>query len=185
MSVPRATRRILLVGFMGSGKTLVGQALARRLGWAFRDFDHEIRSRVGLPIPEIFRQHGEAHFRDMEREVGAKLLREEEVVLASGGGWPIGPGRLDDLPAGTVSVWLKVTAEEALRRVKEEGPTRPLLAVADPVARARELLREREVQYRRADFSLDASAGDPEELASRIAEMIPLNGWKGTSPTPV
>ena len=104
-------RRVLLVGFMGSGKTQVGQALARRLGWQFRDFDQEVRFRVGLPIPEIFRQHGEARFREMEAAVGAELLKEEDVVLASGGGWPAGPTRMEALPPGTLSVWLKVTAE--------------------------------------------------------------------------
>jgi shikimate kinase len=185
MNAPRVVHRILLVGFMGSGKTLVGQALARRLGWAFRDFDHEIRSRVGLPIPEIFRQHGEVHFREMEREVGETLLRERDVVLASGGGWPTSPGRLEEVPAGTVTVWLKVSAEEAVRRVREEGPTRPLLAVSDPLAKARELLMEREAHYEKADFSLDSSEGDPEELARRIEEMIPTTGWRGTPPTPV
>jgi shikimate kinase len=89
------------------------------------------------------------------------------------------------VPAGTVSVWLKVSAEEAVRRVREEGPTRPLLAVPDPLARARELLMEREAHYEKADFSLDASEGDPEELARRIEEMIPTTGRIGTPPTPV
>jgi len=174
-------KRVLLVGFMGSGKTLVGQALARRLGWAFRDFDQEIRFRVGLPIPEIFRQHGEAHFRDMEREVGAGLLGETKVVLASGGGWPADVGRMDDLPPGTFSVWLKVTAEEAVRRVREEGPTRPLLAVSDPLARARNLLSEREPYYRKASWALDSQAGDPEELARRIEEEMDASGRRTVS----
>ncbi len=173
--------RVLLVGFMGSGKTLVGQALARRLGWAFRDFDQEIRFRVGLPIPEIFRQHGEAHFRDMEREVGAGLLGETHVVLASGGGWPADVGRMDDLPQGTFSVWLKVTAEEAVRRVREEGPTRPLLAVPDPLARARSLLAEREPYYRKASWALDSQAGDPEELARTIEEEMVASGRRTVS----
>lgn len=85
-------RRLLLVGFMGSGKTLVGQALARRLGWGFRDFDQEVKIRSGLPIPEIFRQHGEGHFREMEAQVGQEVLLDESVVLASGGGVAHGSG---------------------------------------------------------------------------------------------
>jgi shikimate kinase len=161
---------------MGSGKTLVGQALARRLGWGFRDFDQEVRTRVGLPIPDIFRQHGEDHFREMEAEVAARLLREEEVVLASGGGWASRPGWLEDLPSGTISLWLKVSAEEAVRRVLKEGPTRPLLAVPDPLARARELLSAREPAYRAADLSLDSEGQDPAVLAERIEQLLEDSG---------
>ena len=177
--------RVLLVGFMGCGKTRVGQALARRLGWAFRDFDQEVRFRVGLPIPEIFRQHGEAHFRLAEEEVGAELLKEEQVVLASGGGWPAVQGRMEDLPVGTLSVWLRVSVEEALRRAAAEGPTRPLLAVPDPLAQARDLLSSREEWYRRAEFSLDSESGEPEGLAEQIEELIKITEHRNAPSTSV
>jgi shikimate kinase len=177
-------RRILLVGFMGSGKTRVGQLLARRLGWEFRDFDAEIRSRMGLPIPEIFRQHGEDRFREMEGHVGAELLRNEEVVLASGGGWPSALGRMETLPEGTLSVWLQVTPEEAVRRAHQEGPTRPLLAVDDPVGKAREILKAREESYCKADLRVDTAEGSPEELARRIEDMMKDAGWPQESAPP-
>lgn len=173
---PEPILRVLLVGFMGSGKTRTGQALARRLGWAFRDFDQEVRFRAGLPIPEIFRQHGEARFREMEAEIGGELLHGEGVVLASGGGWPVGEGRMDDLPPGTFSVWLRVTPEEAVRRVREEGPTRPILAVPDPLALARKLLREREASYEKADLAVDSLQGEPEAVARHIEEMMNATG---------
>lgn len=176
MTESTTIRRILLVGFMGSGKTLVGQALAKRLGWAFRDFDQEVKMRSGLPIPEIFRQHGEGKFRELEAELGQELLAEERVVLASGGGWPAAAGRMERLDPGTFSVWLKVTPEEAVRRVVEEGPTRPLLAVADPLERARELLRKREAYYRKAEVGVDSLEGDPEHLANRIEELMAESG---------
>lgn len=171
-----STRRVLLVGFMGSGKTLVGQALARRIGWSFRDFDQEIRMRVGLPIPEIFRQHGETCFREVEREVGDRLLAEDGVVLATGGGWPVAEGRMDRLPEGTLSVWLQVSPEEAVRRVREEGPTRPLLAVPDPLAKARDLLAKREGFYRKAHLAVDSHEGGPEELAEKIEGFMKATG---------
>lgn len=176
-------RRILLVGFMGSGKTLVGQALSRRLGWEFRDFDQEIRTRVGLPIPEIFRQHGEAWFREMEVELGSRLLREEGVVLASGGGWASREGWLEELPSGTLSVWLKVSAEEAVRRVREEGPTRPLLAVPDPLAEARKLLAAREMRYREADLAVESEGAGPEILARQIEKLMHDSGRDRVSST--
>ncbi len=175
------------MGFMGSGKTLVGQALSRRMGWGFRDFDQEIKSRVGLPIPEIFRQHGEERFREAEAEIGAMLLEEEGVVLASGGGWPAAVGRMDRLPPGTLSVWLKVSPEEAVRRVRQEGPTRPLLAVEDPLERAREILALREEEYRKAELIVDSEMGDPAALAQVIEikliesgrEWVPSTSGRG------
>jgi shikimate kinase len=167
---------------MGSGKTKVGQALARRLGWTFRDFDQEIRSRVGLPIPDIFREHGEARFREMEEQVGADLLQEEGVVLASGGGWPIAPGRMEGLPEGTLSVWLRVLPEEAVRRAREEGPSRPLLEVTDPVGRARQILAEREACYGKAHLALDTMEAGAEELARSIEEFMNERGADDSAP---
>jgi len=176
--------RILLVGFMGSGKTRVGQALARVLGWGFRDFDVEVSSRVGLPIPEIFRQHGEGFFRDIEEQIGAELLQERSVVLASGGGWPAAPGRMEGLGPSTLSVWLQVTAEDAVRRVREEGPTRPLLAGVDPVSRARALLKDREPFYGKAQIAIDSTETGPEDLARRIENLINEKGREVSRPLP-
>ena len=172
----RSFQRVLLVGFMGSGKTRVGQLLADRLQWSFRDFDQEIQIRLGLSIPEIFRQHGEVYFRDAESRIGAELLREPDAVLASGGGWPGALGRMESLPPGTLSVWLKVSPEEAVRRARQEGPTRPLLAVSDPVSEARSLLRRREPFYAKARLSLDSTALGPQELAERIEEFMNQRG---------
>ena len=176
--------RILLVGFMASGKTRVGQALAKILGWSFRDFDQEIGARVGLPIPEIFRQHGEGFFREMEDRVASELLQEREVVLASGGGWPAADGRMEGLGHTTFSVWLQVTAEEAVRRVRGDAPTRPMLAVADPVSRARALLKEREPFYGRAHVAIDSTGTGPEELARRIEYLMNEKGREMARPLP-
>lgn len=167
---PIGCERILLVGFMGSGKTSVGRALSRLLGWSFRDFDDEIEAEVGLSVPEIFRQKGEPYFRRVEGRVGRRLLKESEVVLATGGGWAAQEGRLQDLPAGTLSVWLRVSPEEAVRRTRGAGPHRPLLATPDPVARARELLAERRDAYREASLILDSESAPPPGLAREILE---------------
>lgn len=171
-TVTPGCERVLLVGFMGSGKTLVGELLAQRLSWSFRDFDREMESRLGLPISEIFRQHGEGFFRNAEERIGAELLQGTQVVLASGGGWPLAPGRMDCLGEGTFSVWLKVSAEEALRRAQAEGPTRPLLAVPDPLGKARALLKERELYYEQADITIDSTGVRAEELAETIQRLI-------------
>ncbi len=182
MTVP--FHRVILVGFMGSGKTRVGQALARRLGWSFRDFDQEVRARVGLPIPEIFRQHGEEFFRAAEAEVGAVLLREKNVVLATGGGWPVAVGRLEALGTATLSVWLRVSPEVALSRASKEGPTRPLLAVPDPLSTARSLLERREPFYAMAQVVLDSDHMDPERLAQEIQDLMINRGQDLVRPLP-
>jgi shikimate kinase len=161
---------------MGCGKTRVGRLLARRLEWAFVDFDEEITRRTGLPIPTIFSQHGEGHFREVENAVGKDLLREVRTVLSPGGGWPAKPGRMEGLPAGTLSVWLRVTAEEALSRAVKEGPTRPLLEVADPLQEARDLLAEREPFYRKAHIAIDSMGSEPEELVVQIEKVMNVRG---------
>lgn len=165
-------RRVLLVGFMGSGKTTVGRILARGLGWAFVDFDERIEARLGRPVERIFREMGEEEFRRAEAEVGRELLESERAVLATGGGWPAGPGRLEELPSGTLSVWLRVSPEEALRRVGRSEGVRPLLERPDALAEARRLLDEREPYYRRASLALDTESAGPEELARSIEERV-------------
>lgn len=161
-------RRILLVGFMASGKSAVGRILAAWLGWQFVDFDVVIEERAGRTIPEIFRESGEAAFRRLEAAVGEELLARERVVLAAGGGWAASPGRLDALDAHTLSVWLRVSPETAVERARTASPGRPLLDVADPLAAARELLAGREPHYRRARLAVDTERAGAEEIAGRI-----------------
>ena len=165
-------RRVLLVGFMGSGKTAVGEALAARLGWRFVDFDREIEAECGKDIPAIFRDHGESYFRDVESAVAERCLGLERVVLASGGGWPTRAGRMRCLPPGTLSVWLKVSAREAVSRVERDGPTRPLLERQDPLARMQELLEAREEWYALADVTVSTDDREPQSLAQEIGKHV-------------
>jgi len=172
-ATPRdAVRRVLLIGFMASGKTTVGRLLAERLGWRFIDVDEEVVRRSGQTVPEIFREHGEAVFRALEARLAAEVRSAERAVIAPGGGWVTAPGALDDLPDGTFVVWLRVSAEEAVRRVGG-GADRPMLAGADPLDRARTLIAERESLYRRADLVLDVDDRTVGDIASEIAARIP------------
>jgi len=165
-------RRVLLVGFMGSGKSTVGALLAERLGWVFIDFDDEIERRAEIPVSEIFRRDGEAAFRKLEAEVGADLLKSEGAVLASGGGWPVAPGRLDALEGDTLSVWLEVDTSTAVARVQGATRSRPLLQVSDPVAAAQRLLHERSPYYSKAEIHLDSRGVSPVELAEKILKHL-------------
>jgi shikimate kinase len=165
-------RRVVLVGFMGSGKSTVGTLLAARLGWVFRDFDAEIERRAGSSIEDIFRRQGEGAFRALESEVGHDLLRSERTVLATGGGWPVADGRMGALGSDTLSVWLDVSAETSLARIRGEEPVRPLLAVPDRLQRAERLLRERAPYYSQAELRLDTKASSPAQLVDRILEHL-------------
>ena len=178
------TERVLLVGFMGSGKTKVGQALASLLGWSFLDFDREIERRTGLPISEIFRQHGEDFFRGLEEKVGWDLLRGRQVVLASGGGWPAVGGRMAALGPETLSVWLQVPPAVAVERARAQGDTRPLLDVPDPLAIAEKLLKAREPFYGEAHFTVDSTSASPGELAERILKFMNEKGRVPPHPLP-
>ncbi|MFQ5536184.1 MAG: shikimate kinase [Gemmatimonadota bacterium] len=161
-------RRIVLVGFMGSGKSSVGRELARRLGWAWRDTDEEVERLEGMPVAEIFARRGEAHFREVEERVTAEMLEMEDVVVGTGGGWGAVPGRLTSLGDDTATVWLRVTPEGALERVRGEAGKRPLLDRPDALEAARALLAERESAYRLAGIAVDTEGGD----AARVAEHV-------------
>lgn len=160
------------MGFMGSGKTTLGPLLARELEWDFRDVDREVEERTGRTIARIFAEEGEEAFREIEDRAARSLLARERVVLATGGGWPCRPGRLEALPAGTLAVWLRVSPSTAVRRSREEPGARPLLEASDPERRARELLDLRIPYYRMAHWSVDTEAAPPDELARRLAERL-------------
>lgn len=164
--------RLLLVGFMGSGKSSVGRRVAEALGWRFVDFDDVIEARFEMPVAEIFASHGERLFREAETEVANRLLAEHGVVLASGGGWAAQPGRLDSLPPGTVAIWLQVGADEALRRASAEEGKRPLLAGVNRLDDARKLLADRVRFYSSAGWSVDTERSSVEDVAARVLRIL-------------
>lgn len=183
-SVPRSPSRILLVGFMASGKSAVGREVARLLGWRFVDFDAEIRRRTGHDIAAIFDRGGEREFRAIEARVARRLLRRDRAVLASGGGWAAQPGHMAGVAADTLSVWLKVTAETAVERARRQDIDRPLLDVPRPVEHARRLLARREPYYRLARLTLDSEDVSVAALADRIARLARQEIKPASSPAP-
>lgn len=162
----------MLVGFMASGKTTVGREVAARLGWEFVDFDAEIERRTGRLVAELFDVEGEPAFRSLEAEVGSELLDRGEVVLASGGGWAAVPGRIDAVPPGTLTVWLRIDAATALDRAASEPALRPLLAGPSRVAAVEALLHSRAPHYARAEVHLDAIGPSPEALGTAIVNHV-------------
>lgn len=165
-------RTVVMIGFMGAGKTTVGQILARRLGWDFIDIDEEIVRRARMSVADIFRTLGEAAFRTMEQRLTEELCCKAETVVAPGGGWILKPGALESLPPTARAVWLRVTPEEALRRVCDGAMERPLLAGPEPLARARRLMAEREPLYGAAHHAVDVVARDPDDIAWEIEMLL-------------
>jgi shikimate kinase len=157
---------------MGSGKSTVGPALAQVLGWDFVDLDTAVEERAGKGIPRIFEEDGEEAFRRMEDLVTREFLTSDRIVLASGGGWPCREGRMEGLASDTLSVWLRVSPERAVERASRHGDRRPLLAVENPLDRARELLGRREHYYGKALWWIDTEAHPPGDAVGLLADRL-------------
>jgi len=161
---------IFLVGFMGAGKTSVGKALSRRLGWAFVDLDDRIEEQAGRSIEEIFRALGETAFREMEHAALRDLcreLRQSARVVALGGGAFVQPANLaliEGLAARTV--FLDAPADELLRRCLEQPKTRPLCRDA---SQFRQLYEARLPGYRNAARRIETDNKDIESVAREVA----------------
>jgi shikimate kinase len=166
--VPERPTRIVLVGFMGAGKTSVGRLLAARLGYRFEDMDGRIEARTGRTVAALFAERGEEGFREEERHEARLLSGLDRRVIAAGGGAFVRAPTRALLEEGAVTVWLRCDLETLLARIPADG-TRPL---AGNHAIMRALLAEREPSYRLADLAVDTSRATPREVAGRIAHLI-------------
>ncbi|HZI22272.1 MAG TPA: shikimate kinase [Gemmatimonadales bacterium] len=170
-------RHIVLVGLPGSGKTSVGKAVAEQLGASFVDVDAILARREGKAITLIFAEKGEGAFREMERKEMESALAGEPAVISPGGGWAAQPGVIDDARARALVVYLSTRPETAAQRAAPEG-TRPLLTGEDPVARMRQLLKEREQFYRNAHAQVETDRRTPPQVASEVVRLAQSSaGW--------
>jgi shikimate kinase len=158
--------RVVLVGFMGAGKSTVGPLVARRLGWTFLDLDDDIEAADGRTVPEIFASDGEAAFRAAERAAAERACARERLVLATGGGAFTVPETRRVLQQGALTVWLRCTLEALLARIPTDG-SRPLAANRATIG---PLLAGREPSYALADLTVDTTHSAPAEVARIIAE---------------
>ena len=149
-----SSKTIALVGLSGVGKSSIGRRLAAALQMPFRDADVEVEAAAGRPIAEIFAQYGEEAFRDGERRVIARLLKEPPHVLATGGGAFMNPETRRLIKEKTVSVWLKADIELLARRVARKE-SRPLLAGKDPLEVLSAQARDRYPAYGEADIVVE------------------------------
>ncbi len=163
---------IALYGFMGVGKTTVGQLLAEKLNYDFIDMDVEIEKNAGMAISEIFRLHGEPWFRERETELVMKLSKRDRMVIACGGGAIVNPVNAEKLRASSRMVYLSAFLDEIIRRTNEDN-SRPLLDVPNSVEVAFKLLMKREPVYRKyAEVTVDTTNIAPEDAVSNILEAL-------------
>jgi shikimate kinase len=167
--------KLILVGLPGSGKSTVGRQLARRLGLPFNDSDHVIEQRIGCSIRSFFDREGEAAFRDIEEEVIADLCTQEGVI-ATGGGAVLRPANRQRLHACGQVFYLRSKPEDVFRRVRHDKG-RPLLQVADPLARLRELFEARDPLYREtAHFVIETGRPSVPTLVNMILMQLEVTG---------
>jgi shikimate kinase len=161
----------------GGGKSTVGRHLARALKMAFVDADAEIEKRIGGSIRGFFEREGEARFRDIEQETLAHLLAGDHAgVIATGGGAVLREANREALRRGSTVIYLRSTPEELFRRLRHDTH-RPLLQVRDPLARLRELYRERDPLYRRtAHFVIETGRPSVPSLVNMILMQLELAG---------
>jgi shikimate kinase len=164
-------KNIALTGFMGAGKSEVGRALAKKLGYTFVDLDVEIEKKNSMKINDIFSQHGENAFRDMESEVIRLVSNGDRLVIATGGGAVLRQENMDNLRKKGVVVCLSASPATIMRRLRGNAD-RPLLKVEDPLARIKELLALRQSYYDKADLVVDTENKSPLQIVDEIIGEI-------------
>ena len=166
------TKRIVLVGLPGAGKSTVGALVAAELGWRFVDLDTEIERLAGASVPEIFAAKGEGEFRRLERAATEGLAGADRLVLAPGGGWMADQGNREALGAGSTVVYLCVAPAVAASRLAGAPGSRPLIAGANGVEKLKKILAERETSYLQANHTVTVDLMPPSEVASIIVALV-------------
>jgi shikimate kinase len=164
-------RSLVLVGMMGAGKTAVGRRLAAAFGLPFIDADEEIETAAGCSISDIFALHGETAFRDGERRVIERLLKQPVAVLATGGGAFMDTRIRAAIKGSGISIWLKADLETLWHRVRRRSH-RPLLNTPNPKETLEALMKTRYPVYADADITVESSEGPLDETVNRAIDQL-------------
>lgn len=174
---------ICLVGMPGGGKSTVGRQLGKRLGWHFADTDAFIEKRIGQSIASYFESHGEASFRAVEASVVDEVSQHSSTVVATGGGAVLQSRNRELLHSRCHVVYLRSSPEDLYRRLKHDAK-RPLLQVADPLGRLRELFKQRDPLYREvAHFVVETGRPSVASLVNMVLMQLELAGIVNGSAT--
>lgn len=165
-------RNIIMVGFMGSGKTTTGKKVAKKLGYKFFDTDKYIEEKEGISITEIFALKGEPYFRSLELEVAKEISESENMVIGTGGGMVKNYEIMKLLKVNGVAVYLKASAEKIAYNLRNDN-TRPLLTGGDKLTKIKVLLAERESFYiKNADIMVETDKKTPDIVAKNIIDKL-------------
>jgi 3-dehydroquinate synthase len=179
MKVDRQITNLVIIGFSGTGKSLVAKEIGRRLNWAFADTDDEIVKQAGKPVAQIFRQDGEGRFRELERETIRKACQQRRTVVAIGGGAIVDPQNYELLAKTGLIVCLEARPETIYERLfreaacSPESEVRPLLATDDPLERIRELKASRQPYYAKSDWTIHTDGLSIGEVANEV-----IRAWR-------
>lgn len=169
-------KNIVLIGFMGTGKTTIGMRLADRLQRTFVDMDREIELLTGMSVADIFRRYGEVRFRSEEGLMAGKLGGREDLVIATGGGTILSPENVAALKKNGVMICLEADPAEIQARVNRKRGARPLLRRDASVADIEQLLRIREPFYACADLRVTTSGKSMDETMRTIIDNLRTMG---------
>lgn len=162
---------IVLVGLMGCGKSSIGKRLAKMLALPFIDLDVHIEAVAGMKISEIFKTHGQAHFRQLELQEMNRIITNGPMIIASGGGAFINDKIRQLLKDKVVSIWIKADLKTLLERVSRNN-SRPLLENGDKEQILKDLIAKRYPIYEQADIKVDTSRSSHDVVLRRIIEAL-------------
>lgn len=165
-------KNIVLIGFMGTGKSTVGIKLAERLRMKFVDMDREIEKISGMTIPMMFKKHGEVRFRSEEALMAKKLSQCSSLVIATGGGVVLREDNVLALRRNGIMICLDADPQVILDRVNRKKGTRPLLKKNVDETQIEQMLSEREEYYRMADYRIDTSDKEMDKIVDEILQFI-------------
>lgn len=170
-------KNVVLIGFMGTGKTSTGRLLAHRLRRVFIDIDKKIELEQGTTIREIFKTHGEAYFRACEMATIAKVSKYNNAVIATGGGAVLAADNIKRLRSNGVIISLSASVEVIVERTARRRALLPLLDCANPHGAVVELLNVRHTLYQGADLHIDTSNKAPQQVVDEIVQFLRLGGY--------
>lgn len=170
-------KNIVLIGFMGTGKSTVGSRLAQKLKREFVDMDREIERVAGITVSEIFKRYGEIRFRSEEKLMTQKLARESGLVIAAGGGVVLDQENMDTLSRNGIIICLEATPIAILERVNRKKGTRPLIKKDVQLQDIEEMLRAREALYAKAGYRVSTGGKSPEQVANEIIGILKSEGF--------